>query len=132
MKDVVRAQERMVWESPGPNSRTMGLYFEKDITPTKNISVGNVILPAGQEQTKLSEHKCEEVYFIVSGKGQFVLNEQFNEVEQGTAIYVAPGTKHRAINTGDEPMELLWVNTPPFFGGVDKVEEMLEGWKRIQ
>ncbi len=132
MKDVVRAEERMVWESPAPNVRTMGLYFEKDITPTKNIAVGNVILPAGQEQTKLSVHECEEVYFIVNGKGQFVLNDRVNEVEKGTAVYIAPGTKHRTINTGDEPMEMVFFDSPPFFGGVPAVEEALKGWKRIQ
>ena len=54
------------------------------------------------------------------------------DVEEGTAGYVAPGTGHRAINTGDEAMELLYFNTPPVFGRVGGYVDFIKDWTRIQ
>jgi mannose-6-phosphate isomerase-like protein (cupin superfamily) len=110
----------------------MGLMFERDITPTANIAAGIVILPAGEEQTKLSVHEGEEIYYVVRGTGQFVLDERVVDVEQGTAVYIAPGVGHRAINTGDEEMELYWVNTPPVFGPVGAYRALMKDWERIR
>jgi mannose-6-phosphate isomerase-like protein (cupin superfamily) len=110
----------------------MGLMFERDITPTANIAAGIVILPAGEEQTKLSVHEGEEIYYVVRGTGQFVLDERVVDVEQGTAVYIAPGVGHRAINTGDEEMELYWVNTPPVFGPVGAYRDLMKDWERIR
>lgn len=132
---VVRMSEAMTWEIPEsePNHRFMGLMFERDITPTANMSAGFVILPPKQEQKKLSAHPgVEEIYFVVQGKGKFVLDEKEVEVERGTAVYVTPGCRHRAINTGDEEMQLFWVNSPPVFGPVRGYEEIVKNWERIR
>lgn len=107
---VARLDESMTWEipEPEPNHRFMGLMFERDITPTKNLAAGFVILPTRQEQRKLSAHEgVEEVYFVAQGKGTFVLNDEAINVERGTAVYVAPGCRHRIINTGEENAVVL-------------------------
>jgi mannose-6-phosphate isomerase-like protein (cupin superfamily) len=125
----------MRWEisDPEPNHRFMGLMFERDITPTKNVAVGFVILPAKQEQKKLSVHeRSEEVYIVVQGEGRFVIGEEEVAVKKGSAVYIAPGCPHRAINTGTEELHLVWVNTPPVFGAVEGYKEMVSPWKRVQ
>ena len=132
MKEVVKASECMMWEAPPPSRRRMGVMFERDITPTINIAAGIVILPPGQEQAKLSVHDGEEIYYVVRGGGQFVLGERVVEVEKGTAVYIAPGVGHRAINSGDEEMELYWVNTPPVFGRVGGYLDIVKDWKQVQ
>jgi mannose-6-phosphate isomerase-like protein (cupin superfamily) len=133
MKSVVKKEEVMTWEAPAPSFRRMGIYFERDITPTTNITAGNVLLPPHQEQIKLSAHEgVEEIYYIVRGKGRFVLDDQEYEVEQGTAVYVAPGVRHRAINTEDSELELFWVNSPPAFGRVGGYADFITGWNRIR
>jgi mannose-6-phosphate isomerase-like protein (cupin superfamily) len=132
MKDVVNTNECMLWKAPLPHRRCMGLMFERDITPTANIAAGIVILPPGEEQTKLSVHEGEEIYYVVRGTGQFVLDERVVDVEQGTAVYIAPGVGHRAINTGDEEIELYWVNTPPVFGPVGSYRDLMKDWERIR
>lgn len=132
MKDVVKTSECMMWQSPLPQRRRMGLMFERDITPTVNIAAGTVVIPCGEEQSKLSVHEGEEIYFVVRGRGQFVLDERTVDVEQGTAVYVAPGVGHRAINSGEEEMELYWVNTPPVFGPVGAYEDLMKEWERVR
>jgi mannose-6-phosphate isomerase-like protein (cupin superfamily) len=132
---VVKMSDAMAWEIPEPEPyhRFMELMFERDITPTINLSAGFVTLPPGQEQQKLSTHEGkEEVYLVFKGKGKFVLDDDVVEVEEGTAVYIAPGCRHRAINTGDEAMQLFWVNTPPVFGPTGAYLELVKNWKRIK
>jgi mannose-6-phosphate isomerase-like protein (cupin superfamily) len=132
-KAVQRTSECILWEIPGPQRRFMGLMFEQDITPTASMAVGIVILPPETEQPKLSHHdESEEVYYIVRGKGRFVLDEEEYDVEAGTAVYVAPGVGHRAINSGTEEMEMFWVNAPSCFGGPGGYKEFTKDWKQVR
>ncbi len=110
----------------------MSLMFERDITPTVNIAAGIVTLPPGQEQQKLSVHEGEEIYFVLEGTGQFVLNDRVVDIEKDTAVYVAPGTKHRAINTGQDEMRLYFVDTPPVFGRVGGYKDFMKEWTKVR
>jgi mannose-6-phosphate isomerase-like protein (cupin superfamily) len=139
MSVVVKSDEALQWESP-PNEdpsvqdhRFMSLLFERDITPTKSMSAGIVTLPPGQEQTRLSCHDDgEEIYFVLEGRGEFVLGDEVHPIEQGTAIYVTPGTRHRARNTGDAVMKLYFVNCPSVFGPIEGYKEFMKTWKKIR
>jgi len=142
MKDVVNTKEIELLESPPspePDRRWAGVIFERNTTPTINLDAGIVILPVGQEQHKggKNAHEAEEIYYVVRGKGQFVLGERVVDVEKGTAVYVAPMVNHRAINTGDEEMELYWVlntsvGTYPFPAGGFLGFLKDRGWKRVR
>ena len=133
MKAVVRTDEGLVWEAPEPNRRRFGLMFERDITPTKNIAAGVVVIPPKTSQPKTSVHPSgEEIYLITQGRGKFRLGNKVFPVRKGTAVYVAPGVAHQAFNTGDENMELFWVNTPPVFGPVGSYVDIVKGWQRIK
>ena len=134
MSDVMKANEALKWESP-PSDKTdhryMSLLFERDITPTRNICAGIVTIDPGQEQTRLSIHEGEEIYFVLKGKGQFVLDDRVEAIEKDTAIYVKPGTRHRAINIGDSVMRLYFENSPPVFGEVGAYKEFMKDWKQV-
>ncbi len=89
-------------------------------------------MPPGQAQHKLSVHEGEEIYMILQGKGRFVLNDEEYDVEKHTAVYIAPGTKHRAYNTGDEDMIMYFVNSPSCFGPVGGYNAFMKDWTRIR
>jgi mannose-6-phosphate isomerase-like protein (cupin superfamily) len=110
----------------------MSLLLERDITPTKSMAAGVVTLPPGQAQDKLSVHEAEEVYLILQGKGIFVLNEKEYDVDKYTAVYVAPGTKHRAYNTGEDDLLMYFVNCPSCFGPVGGYNDFMKQWTRIR
>lgn len=139
MSVVVKADEAMQWESPPPDDssvqdhRFMSLMFERDITPTKSMSAGVVTLPPGQEQTRLSIHEDgEEIYFVLEGKGEFILDDEVHQIEKHTAIYITPGTRHRARNTGDEVMKLYFVNCPSVFGAVGAYKDFMKNWTKVR
>jgi len=129
----------MMWETPLPESaagfRRMGLMFA-DFTPTINVAVGCVILPPGKEQPKPSVHVGEEIYFVLRGKGQFQLGDELFDIEPGTAVYVGPEVGHRAINTGEEEMQLYYVlSSHPNFHHAERQGGYLDAmkdWKRIR
>lgn len=133
--NVVHRSEARAWEIPlePPDNRVMGLLFERDITPTRNVAAGFVLIPAGSEQPKLSSHEgVEEIYYVLRGSGWFILGDQRFAVRPGTAVYVPPGVGHRAINGGADEMELLWFNTPSAFGRLAGYEDVVKGWRDVQ
>lgn len=133
MSNVVRLDDAMAWEAPGPNRRTMGVMFERDVTPTRSIAGGYVRIPPGSEQVKLSVHPDgEEIYFVVSGLARFHLDDEIHDMEPQSAVYVAPGTPHRATNIGDEDLVLFFVNSPSVFGRIGGYEDFVRGWTRIK
>ena len=50
------------------------------------------------EDAKLHYHaKTDEFYYIISGKGTMVLDDEQIEVHQGMVVYVPRGTRHKAV-----------------------------------
>ena len=74
----------------------------------------------------------EEIYFVIKGRGKFYLDEETHDIETGSVIFVTPGAKHRAANTGDEEMHLYFVNTPSTFGPVGGYKDFTKNWKRVR
>lgn len=70
-----------------------------------NIAVGEDI---GEET-----HHLDQFIRIEAGKGKAILDDVEHSIEDGFAIVVPAGTKHNIINTGDEPLKLYTVYSPP-------------------
>ena len=57
-------------------------------------------------------HKTqEEIYFVVSGKLEFKLDNEVLELEGGTAIRVAPEVVRSVWNEGPEDAQLIIIST---------------------
>jgi len=55
-------------------------------------------------------HKeVEETFYFVTGTGVFVVNDLEYDIHPGDAFRVEPGEAHNAINTGDEPLEGIFI-----------------------
>ena len=74
------------------------------------------VFQPGQEGGFYHTHKNhEELYFFLSGRGEYPVDGQVIPVEEGTVVRVAPAGKRAVHNTGTEPMLMLcvqyWGNT---------------------
>ena len=70
-------------------------------------------------------HKTqEEIYFVVSGKLEFKLDDEVLELEGGTAIRVAPEVVRSVWNEGPGDAELIIVSTRA--ANVHEDAEMIE------
>lgn len=131
MSDVGHIDTSLAWEAPEPHRRTMGVMFERDITPTLSLAAGYVRIPVGHEQPKLSRHPGEEVYFVVRGRGRFDRGDRSDDVEERGAVYVLPQSPHRWINIGDIDLEVFYVVTPSAFPRVGGYADVVEGWEQV-
>lgn len=58
-------------------------------------------------------HHLDQFLRIEHGVGKAVLDGVEHELEDGSAIVVPAGAKHNIINTGDVPLKLYTVYSPP-------------------
>ena len=75
------------------------LYLEFLKIP--DLSMGLYILPAGGTDPQ-SPHTEDEVYYVVSGKGQIKVAEEDRPVQAGSIVYVAKNVEHRFHSIEDE------------------------------
>lgn len=66
--------------------------------------------PAGAETGFLHTHKQhEELYFFLSGKGEFQVDGQVFPVGEGSVVRVSPQGKRSVRNNGMDPLVMLCV-----------------------
>ena len=54
----------------------------------------------------------QEIYIIISGKGEMTVNEKSYKVGKGDVVVNPIGGTHQLVNTGDEEICLIVVETP--------------------
>ena len=58
-------------------------------------------------------HGLDQFLRIEEGKGKAIVGALEYDIQDGTAIVVPAGTLHNVINTGDVPLKLYTVYSPP-------------------
>jgi mannose-6-phosphate isomerase-like protein (cupin superfamily) len=72
-----------------------------------------VMALAPGEEIGLETHSVDQFIYVVKGEGKSVIGEQKANFEEGDAICIPAGELHNVINTGDKPMKLFTVYSPP-------------------
>ncbi len=62
-------------------------------------------------QTSIIEHECDFTYYVLSGEGYFLVEDQKYSCETGNLIIIPKNTKF----TYKGKLKMLLVVTPPFF-----------------
>jgi mannose-6-phosphate isomerase-like protein (cupin superfamily) len=55
----------------------------------------------------------DQVLYLVSGKGEVVLNGEKGEFNAGDCVLVPAGTEHNFTTVGNEPMKIITTYSPP-------------------
>lgn len=110
-----------VWGVPAGESdtRPWGTYLVLADEPTYKVK--RITVTPGKRISYQVHAKRSEHWFIVSGKGEVVLDGMDVAVEGGSTVDVHVGTKHRIGNTGDEPLTFIEVQYGTYFGEDDIV-----------
>ena len=94
----------------GPEITIPGKVFGGQILGATGGEFSFQVFAPGQETGFLHTHKNhEELYFFLSGKGQFQVDGDVFPVEEGTVVRVAPDGKISVRNNGTEPLVMLCV-----------------------
>ena len=83
----------------------------------EKFSAGVVTLEPGKGHDSHNHPGCEEILYVLSGKGVQMVDPPSGRVEQevgaGVLIHIPPDVFHSTVCTGDEPMRLLAIYAPP-------------------
>jgi mannose-6-phosphate isomerase-like protein (cupin superfamily) len=97
-------------------SRTSKLLLSESSVGAKGFSMGQNVTDVGSRIPEHAHEDVEEGMYLISGRGRLITDEGEQDLRPGMAIYMPPGVRHSIVNTGDEPMKLVWVYSPPLAG----------------
>jgi len=66
-----------------------------------SMSLGLYVLPAGTEDTQ-TPHLEDEIYYVVSGRGNIVVDGERRPVQTGSIIFVAKHVDHRFVDITED------------------------------
>ena len=70
-----------------------------------DLSMGLYVLPAGGTDPQ-QPHTEDEVYYVVRGRGQILVDGEDRSVQAGSIVYVAKGVDHR-FHSIEEELQIL-------------------------
>jgi len=86
--------------------------FRKVLYTGKNSQLVLMSLKVGEE-IGAEVHHLDQFFRCEAGKGKAILDGVEHEISDGTALVIPAGAMHNIINTGDHPMKLYTVYSPP-------------------
>jgi len=105
--------------------RTQNLAGGAAPIQASQFSMGHVTLEADGGQVPWHNHEQEEVYFVISGKGEMCLGEEKQELNTGQAVYIPRSVYHQLTNVGDDPLYFIYCYGPA--GDVAHWKQELDG-----
>lgn len=122
-KYVVHVNEVPVGKIPGREIRDL---INGKTVGAKAISLRITDVLPGEVCTPGHTHtECEEVIFILSGKGDIKIGEEVFPMKVGDAVYLPIGVGHLIRNTGKEVMRMACsFSSPDFSRDLKSVESM--------
>ncbi len=94
----------------GPDAKIPGKVFGGQSVGATGGEFSFQVFQPGQEGGFYHTHKNhEELYFFLSGKGEYQVDGENIPVKEGTVVRVAPEGKRTVHNNGTEPLVMLCV-----------------------
>lgn len=115
---VVRtyAEGRASWiglDNPGFR-RKVFRTVDKDLCGSEHLVAGITVFPQGEASSLHDHPDSEEINVVLSGHGEVVGGDGSRQAfGPHDMMFVPKGMRHQHVNTGPEPLVLLWCYTPP-------------------
>jgi mannose-6-phosphate isomerase-like protein (cupin superfamily) len=86
--------------------------YRKVLYTAKNSQLVVMTIQPGDE-IGMEVHELDQFIRIEEGKATVTLDDVEHEVEDDWAVVIPAGTNHNVVNTGDAPLRLYSVYSPP-------------------
>ena len=63
--------------------------------------------------TAMLSHESEELAFVIAGRGELRLDDEVVPYGPQSALYIPAGVWHAVVNTGDEPVSMVFAFPHP-------------------
>jgi mannose-6-phosphate isomerase-like protein (cupin superfamily) len=87
-------------------------YFRKVLFTGRHSQLVVMALRPGEEIGE-EVHEVDQLIYLVKGEGQAVVAGAVAPFDKGEALCIPAGALHNVRNTGDSPMKLFTVYSPP-------------------
>lgn len=109
----------------GPDVKIPGKVFGGPALGATGAEFSFQMFQPGTETGFLHTHKThEELYFFLSGRGEFQVDGQVIPVEEGSIVRVAPAGVRSVRNNGETPLVMLCVQ---YRGATFTAEDAADG-----
>jgi mannose-6-phosphate isomerase-like protein (cupin superfamily) len=82
------------------------LFSETDMPASVRLS--HAALKPGQHASAHSHAGLAEVFYVISGSGEMIVDDVRHPIGEGSAIRVDAGETHALINTGDDELCVVY------------------------
>ncbi len=98
--------------------------FRKEVFTGEHLQMTVMSIPVGGDIGLETHSHTDQFLRVEQGTGKAILGGVEYEVSDDFAIIIPAGTEHNIVNTGDVPMKLYSIYTPPEHpaGTVDKTQ----------
>lgn len=98
------------------------LHPERDYRFSGRYSLAHALLPVGESSLK---HilVSDEVYYIISGRGEMHVDDESRSVEPGDVVEIPPGSCQWLVNAGQSELEFLCIVDPAWRAEDEKIVE---------
>jgi mannose-6-phosphate isomerase-like protein (cupin superfamily) len=111
---VAKSRQSRSYLMPAPHERELKVLLSPSLQEgLEGLAVGMTILPPGSSSSFHSHDVECETWIIVSGTGEVRLGDEREAVGPESVIFTPRHVKHQIINTGQEPLRMFWIYTPP-------------------
>lgn len=90
--------------------RTLTLKVSPE-SGAENLSAWTQYMPKGQGVTEHRHDKTEEILYVKHGNGIAIVNGDSVKIEEGSTIFIPPGTWHAVYNPNDS-MNIFFIASP--------------------
>lgn len=80
----------------------------------RNQSLAEARLPPGAATAPHVHPQCEEIYYLLEGRGRMQIETETRDVGPGDAIAILPGRRHQITNIGSETLRFLCCCAPAY------------------
>ncbi|TAK71822.1 MAG: cupin domain-containing protein [Gammaproteobacteria bacterium] len=79
---------------------------------TNEVSVAYLELPSNASTSKHYHPNMIEVYYVLDGRAEILLNNKIIEINKNDVILIERNTTHQLMNNSDKTLHLLTISTP--------------------
>ena len=111
---IAKSSEAKGFLTPSPHRRELKVLISPSVqADVEGLAVGMTILPPGESSSFHAHERECETWIIVSGRGEVRVGDERQLVEPETVIFLKPHIPHQISNTGEVPLRMFWIYTPP-------------------
>ncbi len=105
---MLQRDSEIAKEEPGTHKgggRTIGYSFFTEVPNLRLVLRKRALKPGSA--IGYHEQKEDEIYYVLSGRGEMTIDDKIFEVRAGDAILTRPGSSHGLKQTGAEDLVIM-------------------------